>query len=119
MTTTTTLDYTPRPWNDDDRNIHDHISYSSGSYQEHIPVYKILKEMYDEDKARIYWIDSEKEHNDAMEQMWDDYYDDVEDYVDNVPTTPTNPTMSDGEYDTDYVPSDDETITVQSKFCYI
>lgn len=40
-------------WNDDDRK-NDYISYYDNKEEEYVPVYKILKEMYDEDKAKLY-----------------------------------------------------------------
>lgn len=114
-----TSTYTSRPWNDDDRDIHDHIPYCHSNTEEFIPVHKILKQMYDEDKERLYYIDAYKEYTDAMERMWDDYYEDAEDWNDNVQNIPFSPRFSDSDYETDYAPSDDETITVNSKFCYI
>lgn len=48
-------------WNDDDRK-NDYISYYDRKEEEYVPVYKILKEMYDEDKANLYIYDTEEEY---------------------------------------------------------
>lgn len=48
-------------WNDDDRK-NDYISYYNRKEEEYVPVYKILKEMYDEDKANLYIYDTEEEY---------------------------------------------------------
>lgn len=50
-------------WNDDERKM-DYISYYDDyKTEEYIPVYKILKEMYDEDKANLYIYSSEEEYS--------------------------------------------------------
>lgn len=88
MATTQTLAYVPREWNDDDR-VNDYISYHYDDTVPHVPVYKILKEMYDEDKAKLYHYDLEEEYiqrygevlfEDIYEygyyqDMYSDYYD--------------------------------------------
>lgn len=80
--------YVPREWNDDDR-YNDYISYHYDDTPQHVPVYKILKEMYDEDKARLYQYDLEEEYlykygellydevytNGFYEELYSDYYD--------------------------------------------
>lgn len=48
-------------WNDDDRK-NDYISYHDINEEEYVPVYKILKQMYDEDKANLYIYDTEEEY---------------------------------------------------------
>lgn len=52
---------TLRYWQDDDRKS-DYITYYHDKEEEYVPVYKILKEMYDEDKANLYIYDSEEEY---------------------------------------------------------
>ncbi len=47
-------------WNDDDRK-NDYINYHEKE-EEYVPVFKILKEMYDEDKANLYIYDAEEEY---------------------------------------------------------
>jgi hypothetical protein len=66
--------YVPREWNDDDR-YNDYISYHYVDTPQHIPVYKILKEMYDEDKARLYQYDLEEEYlHKYGELLYDEVY---------------------------------------------
>lgn len=57
----TVKSYVPRNWNDDDR-YNDYISYHYNNEPEYVPVYKVLKEMYDEDKAKLYQYDLEEEY---------------------------------------------------------
>lgn len=80
--------YVPREWNDDDR-VNDYISYHYNDTPPHVPVYTILKEMYDEDKARLYHYDLEEEYafrygealyeevyeNGYYQELYSDYYD--------------------------------------------
>lgn len=54
----TTVPYMSRQWNDDDRNTKDYISYYTEECFEYVHVWKILKEMYDEDKCNLYIHDS-------------------------------------------------------------
>lgn len=61
--------YTYRHWNDDERK-NDYIPYYDNKEPEHVPVYKYLKEMYDEDKANLYIYDSEEEYR----YMYGEYY---------------------------------------------
>lgn len=80
--------YVPRKWNDDDR-YNDYISYHYNDESEYVPVFKVLKEMYDEDKANLYQYDLEEEYlykygellyeevyaNGFYEELYSDYYD--------------------------------------------
>ena len=69
----TTITYVSRRWDDDERNVKDYISYSSAvsHSSDYVPVYKILKEMYDEDKQMLY----QYENADDLSASFDDYYD--------------------------------------------
>ena len=60
-------------WNDDDRK-NDYISYYDRKEDEYVPVYKILKEMYDEDKANLYIYDTEEEYHYKYGQYYFDKY---------------------------------------------
>jgi hypothetical protein len=136
--------YTPRPWNDDDRDIHDYISYYSEDYEEYIPIYKIMKEYLDEEKERIYNIDSSIDYVNAFENMWQDLwenssicssnysytyngdcYSDYSNEHDYELETLSSPVLSDTENDENIVDevkvneNVDETISVTSKFYYI
>lgn len=53
--------YVPREWNDDDR-YNDYISYLYEDTLQYVPVYKLLKEMYDEEKAKLYQYDLDEEY---------------------------------------------------------
>ena len=131
--------YTPRPWNDDDRDTRDYISYYSVNYEEYVPVYKIMKEYLDEEKAKIYNIDTSKNIANAFENMWEELWenssvcssnfsgdysrsDNLNDYIDEEDAL-SSPMMSDTEND-DVVedkPNEnaDETIEKTSKFIYM
>lgn len=60
-------------WNDDDRK-NDYISYYDRKEEEYVPIYKILKEMYDEDKANLYIYDTEEEYQYKYGQFCFDKY---------------------------------------------
>jgi hypothetical protein len=127
--------YTPRPWNDDERDIHDYISYHNGNNEKYIPVYQIMKEYYDEEKERIYNIDLSKEYTNAFECIWEEYWestryfngyysdysnDNLSDYSDDVLTTPViSDTEKDEVREDKKDESQEETISTQSKFYYI
>lgn len=71
---TTVRSYVPREWNDDDR-VNDYISYHYEDSEQHVPVFKILKEMYDEDKAALYCYDLEEEYKYKYgELLYEDVY---------------------------------------------
>lgn len=66
--------YVPREWNDDERG-RDYISYNYTDTGLYVPVFKILKEMYDEDKAKLYEYDLEEEYNYLYgEYLYDELY---------------------------------------------
>ncbi len=82
---TTVRSYVPREWNDDDR-VNDYISYHYEDSEQHVPVFKILKQMYDEEKDALYCYDLEEEYKYTygellyedvfyLQQLYGDYYD--------------------------------------------
>jgi hypothetical protein len=106
---------TLRYWNDDDRK-NDYITYYDNKEEEHVPVYKILKEMYDEDKANLYIYDSEEEYIYKYgECYFENYIKYSYDYNEFYPMSPSQSSQSDdlivsdnnGESDVDY---DNDTI---------
>lgn len=71
-------------WNDDDR-VNDYISYHYDQKEDYIPVYKLLKEMYDEDKKNLYIYDAEEEYRYIYgecyyEKYQTNYYEMLSDY---------------------------------------
>lgn len=86
-------------WNDDDRK-NDYISYHDINEEEYVPVYKILKQMYDEDKANLYIYDTEEEYQYKYGQYYfNKYYDYYSDYYSKYNETFTTSNVdSDVEY---------------------
>ena len=93
-----TTSYRRHEWNDDERK-NDYIPYHSDDYFEYIPVYKILKEMYDEDKAALYCYNAEDEFNyKYCECLYDDMYL-YSDYYDTYSETSNSTVETDVEED--------------------
>lgn len=117
-------------WNDDDRK-NDYISYHDTKEEEYVPVYKILKEMYDEDKAKLYIYDTEEEYQYLYGQYYFDkyceyysiYYDlnstayvdsDVDSDVDNDVQLDTNKSLEEPIVEKDNSHENDETKKVEN-----
>jgi hypothetical protein len=102
-------------WNDDDRK-NDYISYYHRKDEEYVPVYKILKEMYDEDKANLYIYDTEEEYQYKYGQYYFnrycDYYDECysPSNLDDINTDDTNTYDNDGEDISDHVVETDDIV---------
>lgn len=103
-------------WEDDERNTRVHISYHSDDEEPYIPVYKILKQMYDEEKEALYVYDSYDEYNfgDTLDdyiplyEEWDTWSETYSHVSADVPTT-----------DTEELPVvEDEAPLTDSKYCY-
>lgn len=130
--------YVPRNWNDDDR-YNDYISYHCNSEPEYVPVYKLLKEMYDEDKANLYQYDLEEEYlykygellyeevyaNGFYEELYSDYYDiysETSGAVSDVEASDNEEDRQDKNLDDNYDEAkmnDEDNDTYQSKFIYL
>lgn len=101
--------YVSREWNDDDRG-RDYISYNYTDSGLYVPVFTILKEMYDEDKAKLYEYDLDEEYNYLYgEYLYDEVYSN-EFYSDDYYNDVYSPIQSDteGMNETDDEENDDK-----------
>jgi hypothetical protein len=98
-----------RYWNDDDRK-NDYITYYDNKEEEHIPVYKILKEMYDEDKENLYIYDLDEEYRYKYSECYYDNYNSYSyDFNDLYPMSLSSHLDDNVESDVEVVEDDDNT----------
>lgn len=108
-------------WNDDERDTKDYLQYYDDRVQsrqiwcEHVPVFKIMKELYDEEKNALYRSDSmssqtDSEIYDVNSYLWSN---DREEYC-------YSDEASVSEDDTVTLPQNEDVIEVstQNKFMY-
>lgn len=71
-------------WNDDDRDISSFkfLSISSGPEEEYIPIHKILKELYDEERDALYCHTPDVYFNYSEENIASNYNDNISSYDD-------------------------------------
>jgi hypothetical protein len=107
MSSTNVVSYSRREWNDDDR-VNDYISYHYDQSEVYVPVYKILKEMYDEEKANLYIYDVEEEYIYMYgTYYYEKYYEMLSDYYEIYSMSSVVDSDSENEED-DYITDEDK-----------
>lgn len=110
-------------WNDDDRDTSDMPIYPSrkndiaDEEDEYIPIYKILKELYEEEQEALYIHDRTDIYNYYKPNNNSYYYDESDDYYSS---NDCDDNYDDDESETISENSDDEFFEnmVYNKFCY-
>jgi hypothetical protein len=72
-------------WTDDERSTSFMSTYNNmkNNNCDYVPVWKVIKEMYDEDKQALYCFVDNKDYNSSLDLHYCDYYSDVStDYSD-------------------------------------